>query len=344
MNLHKRYSKTTLVLRYLIIPPVIGLIITLISFPSGFKSIEALSYVLLYSFCIGIPSIALFDLTEHKLDQVFPWLKFPLKRLFLSVFIQVGIILLIFILVNLIFVLLYQEGLHSLAQKTTDGIGWAVGLTFLGILLANTFYFFKNWRQSAVNEERIKHEKLAVEYEALKNQVNPHFLFNSLTALNNLIYEDQEEAVAFTDKISEVYRYILEKRDEEVTPLNDEIELLKSMTELYQYRHGEHLKITINISSDNRKYILTMALQMLLENALKHNTFSGERPLRVAFAENNGKIVVWNNRQPKSHVPHSNGVGLNNILARYRYLTNKEVTIDENPDYFKVEIPILYKS
>jgi sensor histidine kinase YesM len=323
------------------LPPVIGLIITLISYPPGFQSLETIGYVLLYSYSLGIPCIALFDYTEKKLDNRYPWLQYPNKRLIFSIITEVALIIAILLIVNTVFVYIESGGIDDLSYKISDSIFWAVGLTITGILFTNGFMFFKNWRQAAINEEKLKHEKLSLEYEALKNQVNPHFLFNSLTALKTLVYENQDQAADFIKKFSAVYRYVLENRYQELVTLKQEIKLIHSMASLYQYRHGNNLRIEINLQPSEKKLILCMALQMLMENALKHNVISKNNPLTIKINESEDTVVVWNNLQPKNHVPDSNKIGLNNIKYRYKYLTGREVDIDETNDYFQVKLPIL---
>lgn len=203
------------------------------------------------------------------------------------------------------------------------------------------FSFLKNWKQSALNEEILKREKLAIEYEALRNQVNPHFLFNSLTALTTLVHQDANKAEAFIRKFSDVYRYILENRAQEIVSLQEELVLIGNMAYLYHYRHGENLKIELDLNSSDEKFVLPMALQMLLENALKHNIISEALPLQVRIFEKGDYVVVWNNLQMKSFVPDSNRVGLGNIRLRYSYLSENPVIIEKTEDYFQVKIPLL---
>ena len=340
----KRYSNRVRFINYLVIPPVIGIIITLISYPSGFNSLETIGYILFYSYSIGIPSCALFFFIEKKLNRKYPWLLNPLKRLLLSLLLEVFLIFLLVVFVNLFFVIFYAEGLNSFSNRLSDAIWWVVGITITGIIVTNAYFFFKNWRQSAVNEEKLKREKLAAEYQGLKSQVNPHFLFNSLTALTNLVYEDQDKAANYIREIADVYRYILEKDDQEVVLLSEEIRLIKSLVNLHHYRHGNNLQVSINLIPSDEQYIVTMSLQMLLENALKHNIISDNMPLAVVITMENNYIVIVNNLQEKDVVKDSNSIGLTNIKNRYAHLTDQKVIVEKNNEYFRVKIPILYKT
>lgn len=344
MARRKKSPNTGLILRYILVPPIIGLFISIVTFFEAFRSFTMIAYVLFYSYCIGLPCIALFEVTEKRIDRRFPWLKNPFKRLVISVLIEVFLVLIILVMVNIIFVIIFRENIDALIKKIADGYLWAISITVIGITLANSANFFKNWRQSAINEEILKREKLAIEYEALRNQVNPHFLFNSLTALTTLVHQDPDKAVAFIRKFSDVYRYVLENRDQDIVSLRSEIYLIKNMAYLYHYRHGDNLQIIFDITPFDEKYIIPMALQMLLENALKHNVISEEKPLIVRISEKDGYIEVWNNLQPKSNISDSNRVGLSNIRLRYSYLSDKEVLVEKTGEYFRVRIPILYQS
>jgi len=161
---------------------------------------------------MGVPSIALIAFVGKKLDRYYPWLKSPFKKLVLSVVIQVLIVLFVVVIVQLTFLVINKNSFDQWFDQLSLGFTWAISITVFGIAIANGFLFFKNWKQSAINEEILKREKLAIEYEALRNQVNPHFLFNSLTALTTLVHQDADKAEAFIRKFSDVYRYILENR------------------------------------------------------------------------------------------------------------------------------------
>lgn len=341
MKLWKSPPSTAVILRYLLAPPIIGLIITVVSYPEGFRSPGTMLYVFLFSYSIGIPSIALTSIADKKLDRFYPWLKSPFKKLALTIVMEVFIVLTILLIVQIAFLLIKKNSIDELFGQLSVGFIWAVSMTVIGIAIANGALFFKNWKQSALNEEILKREKLAIEYEALRNQVNPHFLFNSLTALTTLVHQDADKAEAFIRKFSDVYRYVLENGKLEIVSLQNELSLIENMAYLYQYRHGDNLKIELDLDPSDEKSILPMALQMLLENALKHNVISEEKPLKVKIFEDGDYVVVWNNLQLKNSVADSNNVGLSNIRLRYSYLSDKPVSIEKAEHYFQVKIPIL---
>ena len=306
---------------HLVIPIIIGLIIMLLAYPQGFLSLRFIFFVMIYSLAIGLPAMKSFEYIEWKLEQHISWLKRPNLRFFLTASLEIIIGILILIIVNyLIFIVIQKQGIDILYSKTFEGLKYLIIFTIAGVILINISHFFKSWKQAAVNEEKLKREKLAIEYEALKNQVNPHFLFNSLTALTSLVYKDQDKAATFIREFSNVFRYVLESRDKELVDLATEKKLLESISYLYQIRHEDSLQININLSDAADKYVIPMALQMLLENAIKHNTISINKPLIVEIREEEDYIVVKNNLQPKKTEIVSSKIGLENIKSRYKYL------------------------
>lgn len=326
----------------LAIPIIIGVSITLISFPQGFLSIRFILFLVIYSLSMGIPFMKIYEYIEWKLEQYIPWLENPKLRFFLSVFIELTIGIIILTVVNwLVFVVVQKQEISTLFSKTFEGLKYLILFTFGGILLINSARFFLSWKQAAVNEEKLKREKLAIEYESLKYQVNPHFLFNSLTALSSLVYTDQKKAVVFIREFSNIFRYVLECREKEVVDIATEKKLIESVSYLNRIRYEDSLLININLPDATDKYVIPMALQMLLENAIKHNSISENKPLTVEIMELEGYIIVKNNLQPKKNKIISNKIGLENIKSRYKYLSDKDVLVEISKAEFVVKIPIL---
>jgi len=327
---------------HLIIPITIGIIITLIAYPQGFLSVKIMFFVLIYSLAIGVPSMKSFEYIDWKLEQYISWLKRPNLRFFLTALLEILIGVLILITVNyLIYIVIQKQGINILYSKTFEGLKYLIIFTIAGVILINSSHFFKSWKQAAVNEEKLKREKLAIEYEALKNQVNPHFLFNSLSALSSLVYKDQDKAVTFIREFSNVMRYVLESREKEVVDFATEKKLLESVSYLYGIRYEDSLQIRINLPDATDKYIIPMALQMLLENAIKHNAISVNKPLMVEIREEEDYVVVRNNLEAKKSEIISNKIGLENIKSRYKYLSAKDVLVEISNEEFVVKIPVL---
>ena len=204
--------------------------------------------------------------------------------------------------------------------------------------------FLMNWRQSAIDTEAMKRESINAKYESLKNQVNPHFLFNSLNALTNLVYEDQDKAARFIKQLSEVYRYVLDNRDRETVSLTDEMKFVNSYLYLQQIRFGNGLKVEISLNQ-TKGQLPPLALQVLVENAIKHNIISEDSPLTIRINTNEDRIVVENSLQRKSIIQEeSSGLGLKNIISRYELLTDGKVIVSEADGVFKVTLPLLFLS
>lgn len=274
----------------------------------------------------------------HYLDKKLPWTESPVKRLLVGMITSTLYPALVIILLMESF----QYFLHfDIGEGYNYSIYLAIGLTILISLFLHGRGFLMSWKDAANHAERLEKESAVAKYESLKNQVNPHFLFNSLNALTNLVYEDQDKAVKFIKQLSEVYRYVLDTRDQEVVSLQEELEFLKSYLFLQSIRFGNNLKTIIDISSKGK--IAPLALQMLIENAIKHNIVSSEDPLSITVSEEGDFLVVENNLQKKKNVlaEPSSGIGLVNICKRYEFLSDKKVEILKSDNTFKVKLPII---
>lgn len=189
----------------------------------------------------------------------------------------------------------------------------------------------------------LQQENIKAQFEILKNQVNPHFLFNSLNVLSSLIYINKDSAAKFVRQLSKVYRYVLEYKDQEVISLLFELEFLDSYVFLLKTRFDQNLHIEIDIDKKHyQREIVPMALQLLFENAIKHNVISKLKPLSIkVFVDDNDNLVISNNLQRKSSVEHSSKIGLKSIKKRYNYLTDEKVVIEENKENFTVKLPLI---
>jgi sensor histidine kinase YesM len=265
------------------------------------------------------------------------WLKFPVKRFVIGVISTFAFTLTSIYILSAVWKAIFHVNISY-------GVLYSVIITVIISLFLHGRAFLLNWQQSKIDAERLQRENIAGKYEALKNQVNPHFLFNSLNALSNLVYEDQEKAVKFIKQLSEVYRYVLDTRDQEVVALDQEIKFLESYIYLQQIRFENRLNVQVNIT-DRNVLVTPLALQMLIENAIKHNIVSADDPLKISVYQDNGHIVVENNLQRKEVLGEpSAGVGLENIVKRYELLTDRKVEIVDGPDKFIVKLPLLNRS
>ena len=217
-------------------------------------------------------------------------------------------------------------------------------ITFLISIFMHGRGFLLGWKETLIEAERLKKEQIAARYEFLKNQVNPHFLFNSLNVLASLVHKDADRAEAFIRRLSTVYRYILDSREQETVSLEEELEILRAYLFLMDTRFGAGLEAGLDIPAGANGRLAPLTLQMLVENALKHNEASKAKPLKIDVFLENGFVVVRNNLQPKNALPESTGVGLANIQARYQVLADKEVLITNHDGFFTVKIPVLSKA
>ncbi len=214
------------------------------------------------------------------------------------------------------------------------------------ILVASIYegiFFYQRWKEAIIETERLKRENVQSQLEGLKSQVNPHFLFNSLNTLIYIIPEDPDKAVTFVRKLSKVYRYILEIRDKELIPVSEELAFLQSYIFLLKERFGESFQVSIDVALKYHSLkIVPLSLQMLLENAIKHNVISKSKPLGVeVFIDEQGLLIVRNNLQKKVQQMPSTNVGLENIRTRYAFFTEDKVLVQETPSRFTVSLPLV---
>ena len=328
--------------RDLLLVVIIGDVITIFFNPDFSTFIKYLHWNSLYSLIIGGflwkgNEVVGFLISKHVDEQKEPVkaLRWNLTGLFIYT------TLAIIIINHIWWVLFIGEEADFLIK---DGlliliIEFVVTVIIASILLA--IGFFKAWREAAVNEERLKKESLEHQYKALRNQVNPHFLFNSLNTLTSLVYKDQNQAVKFIKELSEVYRYVLEHRDSELVDISIEIDFVKHYVFLQKIRHGENLNISINMKNMKNRKVIPMSLQMLIENAIKHNIVSEENPLNIEITENVDYYIIKNNLQRKTTTKDTGGIGLQNLQSRYGFISENRLITEENKEEFIVKVPLI---
>jgi len=190
--------------------------------------------------------------------------------------------------------------------------------------------------------QALEKEKALVQYESLKQQLNPHFLFNSLTSLSSLIYVNPQQADLFLENMSKIYRYILRNRDNELVPVEEEIRFVQTYIHLQKARFENGIVINMDVKKEQFPLrIVPVTLQNLIENAIKHNVIDEEHPLHIDIFSENGYLVIRNNLQKKNFVETSNKQGLANLQSLYRYLSNKPIQINEDDTYFTIKIPLI---
>ena len=199
----------------------------------------------------------------------------------------------------------------------------------------------KNTKKEVV-EQKLIAKSANAQFESLKNQLDPHFLFNSLNVLTALIDENPEQAQKFTTSMSKIYRYVLEQKDKEMVKVEDEIEFAKIYCNLLKTRFEDSVDFTFDINNDDlQKFVVPLSLQLLLENCIKHNFATSSKPLNIRIFTEGKFLCIENNLQVREQLKESAGIGLANIVQRYALLTNDNVFIEKTEQTFKVKIPIL---
>ena len=249
----------------------------------------------------------------------------------------------IFLARALISAMLRGTGFDGVFQL--ESAGYYVNTLIVSVIISGIFYavfYYKHRQESRVKQQKIIAGTASAQFDALKNQLDPHFLFNSLNVLTSLIEEDPDKAQRFTTGLSKVYRYVLEQKNKELVGVDEEYAFARAYVRLLKMRFEEGIVFDIpEQSTYPEARIVPLSLQLLLENAVKHNRVSAEAPLHIKVTEQDGYIMVTNNLQQKEVITKSSGVGLQNIRNRYALLTDRLLVIDRTADTFRVGIPML---
>ncbi len=208
------------------------------------------------------------------------------------------------------------------------------------IVFGITVRITRKWLDSERENNSLKRAKLKSDYNSLQDQLNPHFLFNNLSVLKSMIMYNQKAAESFTQNFTDVYRYVLQSRDRTTVQLIDELEFIESYIGLHKERLGERLSVKMSIENGHlNQQLPPLSLQLLVENAIKHNIASKSLPLQIDIYTKSNNIVVANNYNPKEST-YSTKKGMKNLKMRYKLLTQKEVIITQNSNFI-VELPLL---
>jgi len=221
--------------------------------------------------------------------------------------------------------------------------GIALSLLFLNNL--SSYLIANRFTQRLLNSQRqlakVQKEKHELSYNSLQDQLNPHFLFNNLSVLKSLIMFDKDAALAFTDNFTDVYRYVLKNKENKLISLHEEFNFIQSYYGLHKERVGQGIEVSLDIDDTLKDLLIApMALQLLLENALKHNVANKKQPLSLHLCVKDGALSLSNNIQPRDS-SYSTHTGLKNLIQRYELLTDEEVKVENDGRIFKVTIPLL---
>ncbi|WP_179345667.1 histidine kinase [Winogradskyella ursingii] len=254
-------------------------------------------------------------------------------------------IICIFFLRILIEVLIYKMPFNEFIENESwSGYSFGIWITLSIISTFYVVYFYNRYQKNKLKEQKVIAGAASAKFDALKNQLDPHFLFNSLNVLTSLIEENPDNAQKFTTSLSKVYRYVLEQKSKELVTVDEELNFARTYMSLLKTRFEDSIVFEIPDQASNpESKVVPLSLQLLLENAVKHNMVTSSKPLHIKIYEDGNHLVVLNNLQPKQIVKKSSGVGLENIKQRYKLLSERKVIINQREKDFAVAIPMLTK-
>lgn len=344
----KQESVAKRILKFILINLVIALVIVVFFCPKCFLSLKGLKLIFpdfVFSFFMSSSLAFGGFVVEAYFNNKISWVNFPVKRLLLTLLIYLTYSFVVSYVISVVgYLLMFPEitienmNWVGMMDRTIFPIG--VALVLISLFTARSWLY--EWKNAAIEAEQLRTEKLAGQYQSLKNQLNPHFLFNSLNVLTNLVYENADKSASFIQQLSKIYRYVLDVQQEELVCLADEIGFAQNYLSLQKLRFEENLNYEIKVNHINDYYLPPLSLQLLLENAIKHNVVSMEHPLKIDIFQNEDVLIVSNIFQPKeSGEVESSGIGLDNIRRRYNLMSDKTPDINNTGEKFEVKLPLL---
>ena len=332
-------------LNLLYINIIVSLFIFLID--GGEKTFEKYSVNFLisgmYTFFIGLGNGFLND----YLDSKFSWTEETRKRTIAAI---VGTLVmnvaLVYFCNYLNFIIIQGKNPEKFFNGEMNFINWFfINFAIMISAIGHARGFMAAWKNSTkkeVVEQKLIAKSANAQFESLKNQLDPHFLFNSLNVLDSLIEENPVQAQRFTNSMSKIYRYVLEQKDKELVSVEEEIDFAKTYCELLKTRFEDAVTFDFNISEEDKKgFVVPLSLQLLLENSIKHNFATSSKPLNIKIFTEKGNLIIENNLQTRELPNTSTGVGLANIVSRYNLLTERNVFVEKSEAFFRVKLPIL---
>ncbi|WP_077921146.1 sensor histidine kinase [Spirosoma sp. 209] len=281
---------------------------------------------------------------NHWLNGRFPFERSVTKRIVIQLIGSWSVVKTVLIICSMLVVHRIVPSLsESFNRLTLMALG--VGIFLANVVISLGFIanqLFQRWQADQLRAAQLEKEKAQVQYDNLRNQLNPHFLFNSLSSLDNLIDDDPALARRFLQQLSRVFRYVLQHKDRELVPLETELGFIKNYVSLLQTRFDGTLSIRCQIEPDDtERLIVPVTLQILIENAIKHNVISEAQPLPVLITTDHEYLTVSNPVQRKKQIGTSNGLGLQNLTLLYQFLTPKPVEVQDADNQFRVRVPLV---
>jgi len=272
-----------------------------------------------------------------RLDNWLSWRNSMKKRIIVQLGAQIMLVSLIITCIKFIFPNLFTQ---DIVYRQAIVMGIILSILITALVTAESFFI--QWNRTVL--EATKHEQQATkaQLEFLKMQIDPHFLFNNFSTLTSLIEEDPQLAVEYLQRLSAIYRHVLKEQEQHVVRLKEELEFIDAYLFLYKTRYQDSLVVEVNITGNlMEKGIATATLQLLVENAIKHNSISKQEPLTIHILAEEEYLIVKNNINHTLKRVESTGLGLKNITERYLLLCNQEILVEQTPSEFVVKIPLL---
>ena len=321
---------------------MLGLMITLAFNLKWIDNFEEFGIQVLWGATISITQWTGHAFISALLDRRISWLEAPTLRALVTFFAIVTYTVIAYVLVSIVIRTIL--GIPMPSDIFRFILNESILPLILSFVIAGTAAargFYTNWKQSELRAAKLKAEMLTYRYETLRNQINPHFLFNSFNVLTGLVYENQDLAAEFIRQLSDLYRYVLDSREKETVTLAEELDFIEGFIFLLETRFEGKLNITVELEPGADEMIVPMTLQLLLENAVKHNTASKKKPLTVSVHRVGEYVEVRNQLQRRTVGDESKKMGLANIRQQYAHLSNQKIEVGETEDEFYVRVPLL---
>ena len=300
------------------------------------------SYYMIYAIPLSLVNSYFFDYINGQVV----WNRYRKYRLGIGFFgsVTITLITIFFIRAFIEIVLEGESWTEFIDTERPEFYFSALLITLVISLFFHAVYYYRELQKTRVKEQKVIAGAASAKFDALKNQLDPHFLFNSLNVLTSLIEENPDNAQRFTTSLSKVYRYVLEQKNKELVTVDEELNFARVYMSLLKMRFEDSIIFEIPDKASNpESKVVPLSLQLLLENAVKHNMVTSNKPLHIKIYEDGNHLVVMNNLQPKQIVKKSSGVGLENIKQRYNLLSERKVYINQRDKDFAVAIPMLTK-
>lgn len=306
---------------------------------SWFNYIAGSGYSVLETFGISYFSTTVIDYYQQR----FPWNRNFKKRIIYEILTVIGISTIITtILLGTVYVFFKEKFEGNALPPFFDNIVLSIFISTILVSLFEASYFIKQWKRTLVEAERLKRESIESQYAALKNQINPHFLFNCFNTLSSLISISPERATDFVNKFSKIYRYVLDVKDKILIELHFELEFINSYYYLQKIRYGENLILNVRVDADKLSLMIPpLTLQLLVENAIKHNEVSEEFPLLIEVYIDNNFLFVVNKLKKKNADEYSTGIGLQNLKDRYSHFSDNSPEFYISNGFYIAKVPLL---